>query len=130
MSERIIISSRESPLPQEWHGRRVTLIDALLYMRQEMHRGRPLWFFTGEDSLPSLVAFLQGWGSCVRFNGGSEQEWSEFLDWLRDIKGEVPSEGWQVKFLADCSGDHTRAALKLMDFVQEFAESQRGPATP
>lgn len=124
MSRRIIVS-REFPLPEQWRGRKVTLIDALLHMRQEMLRGRPLWLFTGEDTVQSLVSFLLGWGSCIRFNGGVEEEWSAFLDWLRDTQQEVPPEGWHVKFLAECGGDHTRAVLKFLDFVSEFASSRQ-----
>jgi hypothetical protein len=124
MSRRII-ASRELPLPEQWRGRKVTLIDALLHMRQEMLRGRPLWLFTGEDTVQSLVSFLLGWGSCIRFNGGVEEEWSEFLDWLRDTQHEIPPEGWHLKFLADCGGDHTRAALKFLDFVHEFTSARR-----
>jgi hypothetical protein len=122
---RKIIASRELPLPEHWRGRKVTLIDALLHLRQEMQRGRPLWLFTGEDTVQSLVSFLLGWGSCIRFNGGAEEEWGKFLDWLRDTKQEVPPEGWHVKFLADCGGDHSRAALKFLDLVNEFASSRQ-----
>lgn len=125
---RKIITSQETPLPEQWHGRKVTLIDALLHIRQEIQRGRPLWLFTGEDTIQSLVSFLQGWGSCIRFNGGNEEEWGEFLDWLRDTKQEVPPEGWHVKLLSDCGGDHMRAALKFLDFVNDFASSRRRPS--
>jgi len=59
---------------------------------------------------------------------GQEREWEEFLDWLREAKKELPYEGWHVKYLRDCQGDHEKAALKFLDLVAEYVDSKRpGP---
>jgi hypothetical protein len=86
-----------------------------------MLKGRGLWFIAGGDRVDSLESFIHGWLTQSIFNQIAEPEWEEFLVWLRDTKGEFPAEGWHVKFLRDCSGDHERAAMKLLDFVEEFS---------
>jgi hypothetical protein len=123
MSEKIIV--KEEPLPAEWVGREVKMLDVLLYARKHVRERHALWFITGLDTVDSLFAFTIGWASNTQFNGRSDPEWEEFWDWLRDVKKEMPPEGWHVKYLRDCDGDHERAALKFLDFVQEFRESRR-----
>ncbi|ATB34276.1 hypothetical protein [Melittangium boletus] len=119
---------KEEPIPEEWRNRQVGLLDALLYARQQLLKKRGLWFVTGFDTIESLVSFIAGWASNTQFNQGSDPEWEEFWDWLRDVKKEMPPEGWHVKYLRDCDGDHERAALKFLDFVQEFIELRRRPS--
>ena len=126
MTEKRIV--KEEPIPEEWRGRQVGLMDALLYARQQIHKKRGLWFVTGFDTVESLHSFTIGWGSNTQFNSGSDQEWCDFLDWLRDVKKELPPEGWHVKYLRDCDGDHERAALKFLDFAHEFVTLRRGGA--
>ena len=111
---------KQGALPEEWQGRRVGLLEALRFLRQQMVRGRGLWFIAGGDRVDSLDSFIHGWLTHSIFNQIPEPEWEEFMIWLRDIKGEFPAEGWHVKFLRDCAGDHERAAMKLLDFVEEF----------
>jgi hypothetical protein len=36
------------------------------------------------------------------------------------VKHELPTEGWDVKYLRDCDGDHERAIRKFLDFVAEL----------
>jgi hypothetical protein len=86
---------------------------------------RGLCFATGFDTVESLVSFTLGWASNTQFNGGSDQEWQDFLDWLDEVKHELPPEGWHVKYLRDCGGDHERAALKFLDFAAEFVALRR-----
>ena len=45
---------------------------------------------------------------------------ASFWAWLRDDKKEFPGEGWRVKYLRDCQGDHTKAIWKFLDFAAEF----------
>jgi len=127
MSEKTVI--REEPLPAEWEGRRVGLLDALCYARRQLDLGRGLWFTTGAETVESLFVFINGWTANsqfnARFNGDQDQDWMDFLDWLRDIKKELPDEGWHVKYLRDCQGDHERAARKLLDFVAEYVDLKR-----
>jgi hypothetical protein len=116
---------KEEPIPEEWRGRRVGLMDALLYTRRQILTKRGLWFATGFNTVESLVSFTLGWASNTQFNEGSDQEWEDFWEWLRDVKNEMPPEGWHVKYLRDCDGDHERAALKFLDFAAEFTNQKR-----
>jgi hypothetical protein len=97
---------KEEPIPEEWRGRQVGLMDALLYARKQILMKRGLWFATGFDTVESLVSFILGWASNTQFNGGEDQEWEDFLEWLDEVKHELPLEGWHVKYLRDCGGDH------------------------
>jgi hypothetical protein len=116
---------KEEPLPEELRGRSVALLDVLRWSRQQLLKGRGLWYVAGGDRVDSLVSFIHGWLAHNVFNGGTDPEWQEFETWLRDVKGEFPGEGWHVKFLQDCGGDHERAALKFLDFVEEFVTQKR-----
>jgi hypothetical protein len=124
MSEKII--GKIGVLPAEWVGREVGLMDALLYARKRILANRGLWSVTGADTVESLGAFTVGWASNTQFNGRPDQDWEDFWDWLRDVKKEMPSEGWQAKYLRDCDGDHERAALKFLDFAHEFMIQRYG----
>ncbi|ATB34278.1 hypothetical protein [Melittangium boletus] len=126
MSEKKIV--KVEPLPEEWRGREVGLMDVLIYARKRIRERRGLWSITGLDTVDSLLAFTIGWASNTQFNGATDPEWCDFQDWLRDVKHEAPPEGWHVKYLRDCDGDHERAALKFLDFVQEFIELRRRPS--
>src|SRR3712207_2937569 len=81
---------KEEPIPEEWRGRQVGLMDALLYARKQILMKRGLWFVTGFDTVDSLLSFILGWASNTQFNGRADQEWEDFLDWLRDVKHEAP----------------------------------------
>jgi hypothetical protein len=116
---------KEEPLPEELRGRSVALLDVLKWSRQQLLRGRGLWYVAGGDRVDSLVSFIHGWLAHNVFNGRSDPDWQEFETWLRDVKGEFPGEGWHVKFLQDCEGDHERAAMKFLDFVEEFVTQKR-----
>ncbi len=119
---------KEEPLPEELRGRSVGLLDVLQWSRQQLLKGRGLWYVAGGDRVDSLVSFIHGWLAHNVFNGGTDPEWHAFETWLRDVKGEFPGEGWHVKFLQDCGGDQERAAMKFLDFVEEFVAQKR--ATP
>jgi hypothetical protein len=128
MSEKIV--GKGEPPPAEWSGRGVGLMDVLLDTRQRILEKRGLWSVTGFDTIESLVAFTIGWASNTQFNGGNDQEWRDFLDWLDEVKHESPYEGWHVKYLRDCDGDHERAALKFLDFAAEFVALRRKTPSP
>jgi hypothetical protein len=116
--------ARVEPLPEEFRGRRVGLLDVLRWSRQQLMKGRGLWFIVGGDRVDSLDSFIHGWLAHNVFNESSDPEWQEFETWLRDVKNEFPGEGWPVKYLADCDGDHERAAMKFLDFVEEFVTTK------
>jgi len=111
---------KEVPVPEALRGRKVGLLDVLRWSREQLLIGRGLWYVAGGERVDSLVSFIHGWVAHNVFNEGSDLEWHRFELWLRDVKGEFPGEGWHVKFLADCEGNHERAAMKFLDFVEEF----------
>lgn len=115
-------ASEYGALPKEWGGRQVPLVEALLWMRERMSEGRELSSFTGLDTVDSLWCFSIGWCSYSAYNQRDEPGWEEFSIWLRDVKKEFPGEGWHVKYLHDCQGDHRKAVLKFLDFVAEYDE--------
>ncbi|HEX5754385.1 MAG TPA: hypothetical protein VFZ09_49840 [Archangium sp.] len=118
------IAATYGPLPREWGGRQVELVDALLWLRQRMHEGQDLSFLTGQDTVESLYCFTTGWIRNSVFNQSKDLTVEPFQDWLRDVKKEAPGEGWHVKYLQDCQGDHRKAALKFLDFAAEFRASR------
>ncbi|WP_233261483.1 hypothetical protein [Vitiosangium sp. GDMCC 1.1324] len=63
---------------------------------------------------------MDGYRACQRANGINDEEYIRFHDWLREVKHELPTEGWAAKYLRDCDGDHERAIRKFLDFVAEF----------
>jgi hypothetical protein len=104
----------------------VHLLDYLMRLRQEKTRG--LLLDMGEINVVRMSAFINGYLSCEDANGIKDEEYCLFHKWLRDVKQELPTEGWDVKYLRDCDGDHERAILKFLDFVAEFvALRQREP---
>lgn len=105
-------SSDSSPCPH------VYLLDYLMRLRQEKTRG--LLLNMGEVNVTRMVAFMDGYRACQRANGIRDGEYIRFHDWLREVKQELPTEGWDVKYLRDCEGDHERAIRKFLDFVAEF----------
>jgi hypothetical protein len=104
-----------SELPSRRH---VYLLDYLMRLRREKTRG--LLLDMGEVDVARMVAFTDGYRACQRANGITDEEYGLFRDWLRDVKNEFPTEGWDVKYLRDCDGDHERAIQKYLDFVAEF----------
>lgn len=122
MDERI--AAIYGPLPRDWGGRQVELLEALLWIRQRMHEGQQLSFITGSDTVDSLYSFFLGWLLNTGFNEREDLTVEPFQDWLRDVKKEAPGEGWHVKYLQDCQGDHRKAALKFLDFAAEFMASR------
>jgi len=98
--------------------RHVYLLDYLMRLRQEKTRG--LLLDMGAVDVSLMVAFIDGYRACQRANGIRDEERIRFYDWLRDVKNELPTEGWDVKYLRDCDGDHERAIQKFLDFVAEF----------
>ncbi|WNG54560.1 hypothetical protein F0U59_07020 [Archangium gephyra] len=118
------VAATYGPLPKAWGGRQVELLDALLWLRQRMREGRELSFLTGQDTVESLHSFTLGWIQNSVFNQSKDLTVASFQDWLRDVKKEAPGEGWHVKYIQDCQGDHRKAALKFLDFAAEFSASR------
>jgi hypothetical protein len=103
-------------LPPE---RPVLLLDYLLRVRKDLLAGR-LAMHIGEPNIEHLAGFVNGYHSCLISNGIKDEEYGRFFEWLRDVKGEFPTEGWAAKYLRDCNGDHEQAIRKYLDLVAEF----------
>ncbi|WP_225411917.1 hypothetical protein [Stigmatella hybrida] len=112
--------------PAEWKGRIVYTIDLLLFLREQVRKGVILDMFMGSTHTHALNAFIAGSEQALRHNGFPDREYSEFVAWLRDAKKDYPCEGWAVKYLRDCGGDHLAAIKKFLEFVAEFRETRRG----
>ena len=112
----------EEQLPEDWRGRRVGLLDALVHGRQYVRARHALWFVTGLETADSLFPFIQGWNLNTALNGGAELAWQEFLGWYRKLRGTPLRPDWYVAPLQDCQGDDGRAALVLLDLVADYVE--------
>jgi len=95
------------------------VLDYLMRLRQDALRGL-LAMYLGDINITRMVAFIDGYLSCEDANGIDDEEYVRFFRWLRDVKQELPPEGWGPKYLRDCEGDHERAIQKYLDFVAEF----------
>lgn len=114
------------PLPEEWRGRFVSLIDVLLRVRSEHARGRPLGvFFGGIETTQAVAAFETGYRACCRYHGMEDPWYEAFTYWL--FKRELSSEGWHTRYLAECGGDHLKAIQRHLDTVAEFAAQNPAP---
>lgn len=106
-------------------GRPVFVLDVLLGIREEALRGRPLWFFFGTENAEVMWAYILGYVDACHRNGLNDEEWSRFLDWLADVKHELPEGGgWVKKYLDECGGQHGKAMMRFLDVVAEFAATQ------
>jgi len=99
-------------------SRPVHLLDYLMGMRDNMPR--QLLLNMGEINISRMVAFIDGFRTCQDVNGLHDAEYGRFSDWLRDVKQEFPTDGWDAKYLRDCDGDHERAIARFLGFVAEF----------
>ncbi|MDC0710235.1 hypothetical protein POL68_17290 [Stigmatella sp. ncwal1] len=100
-------------------------LDVLCRVRQELIQGQlavPLC----EASAECFETFVEGCHACLLANGFADDEYGHFFEWLRDVKQEMPGEGWPAKFLRDCHGDHAQAIRKYLDFVAEFLGHRSG----
>jgi hypothetical protein len=96
----------------------VPLLKYLLGLRDNLQR--QLLLHMGEINVHRMVAFTDGYRTCQWVHGLADEEYGLFLTWLREVKQEFPGEGWDVKYLRDCAGDHERAIRKYLDLVAEF----------
>ena len=96
----------------------VYMLDYLMRIRDGMPR--QLLLSVGEINIVRLSSFIAGYRACQSTNGIQDEEYILFRNWLRDVKEEFPTDGWDKKYLRDCDGDHERAIHKFLDFVAEF----------
>lgn len=114
------------PLPEEWRGRFVSLIDVLLRIRSEHARGRPLGVYFGwQETTQAVAAFETGYQACCRYHGMEDPWYAAFNYWL--FKRHLSTEGWHKRYLAECGGDHVKAIEKYLDTVAEFAAQNPAP---
>lgn len=81
-----------------------------------------LFLYMGRVDIFALQAFVDGYAECVSDLEVPDPEWRKFFEWLRDVKREVPTEGWAAKFLRDCDGDQVAAIKKFFSYVTEYFE--------
>jgi hypothetical protein len=113
--------SKEMPAPEGFRTRPVLLLDVLRFIHKEVEQGRPLWFFLGgEVHVEAMVAFIAGYRAACHYNTLDDPDYGAFVTWLRDVKKELPAEGWARRYLKDCGGDHERAIRKFLGFVAEY----------
>ncbi len=98
-------------------------LDVLLRLRQDMMQGQP-FIHLREASAECLETFVEGCHACLLANGLTDEDYGRFFEWLRDVRQELPGEGWPAKYLRDGHGDHAQAIRKYLDFVAEFAALQ------
>jgi hypothetical protein len=101
-----------------------SVLDQLLLIRRDFAR---LSMYIGDPHVLSMNGFILGYLVCQSTRGHLDERYVRFRDWLREVKEEITSEGWETRFLRDCDNDHLRAIRKLLDLVAEFhAMEQRG----
>jgi hypothetical protein len=98
-------------------SRSESVIDTLLLMYREFSR---LPMYIGEPHVLGLNGFIQGYCLCLLKRGHQDERYHRFREWLREVKQESPEEGWWVRFLQECNGDHQQAIRKFLDRVAEF----------
>jgi hypothetical protein len=116
-----VASSSESPSQPE-PERCVSVLDDWMAFLPDIQRGRPLWFFFGNETLPTLAAYVRGYLRCCERNGLVDTRWLAFSRWLAESKG-LPPESWESRLLEDCGGAHPAAMRRLLDLAAEFAQS-------
>lgn len=101
-----------------------SVLDYLLLLRREFAH---LPLYIGDPHVLAMNGFILGYLICQEVHGRRDERYRRFTDWLRVVKEEISSEGWEIRFLQDCDNDHLRAIRKLLDRVAEFhAMEQRG----
>jgi len=111
--------------PKDWEGRPVSTLDLLLFIREKVNEGVMLEMFLGSVNAHAMRSFIEGSSMALQYNGLPDQEFEDFVVWLRDVKREWPEDGWVKKYLRELGGDHEAAIKKFLDFVAEFAATRR-----
>jgi hypothetical protein len=111
--------------PKDWEGRAVSTVDLLLFIREKVNEGVMLEMFLGSVNAHAMRAFIEGSSMALQYNGLPDQEFQDFIVWLRDVKKEWPDDGWVKKYLRELGGDHAAAIKKFLDFVAEFAATRK-----
>jgi hypothetical protein len=104
--------------PEPGHSPADSLLDELLLIRSDFGR---LLMYIGEPHVLTMHGFMLGYHACLGMRGVEDLRYYRFREWLREVKHELPLEGWYVKYLRDCHSDHVRAIRKLLDLAAEFA---------
>jgi hypothetical protein len=116
--------------PEEWKGRWVSTLEALLFIQEQILGGVMPEMFFGRLDIWAVAAFVQG----VRFHlycGGVEDlRYQEFGAWLRDVRKEFPSgKGWAGLYLEEAKGDHRAAIMRFLERCAEYDAMTRGRST-
>ncbi|MDC0709634.1 hypothetical protein POL68_14275 [Stigmatella sp. ncwal1] len=110
--------SAEKDVPDPPSASHVYMLDYLMRLQKNMPQ--QLLLSIGEINIIRLSSFIAGYRACQSINGIQDNGYTLFRSWLRDVKAEFPTDGWDKKYLHDCGGDHERAIHKFLGFVAEF----------
>jgi hypothetical protein len=95
-----------------------SVMDALLLMEREFAQ---IQNYIGEPHVLALEGFKQGYQLCLlRSEGRGDERYARFREWLREVKKELPLEGWYTRNLADSAGNHLHAMRRWLDRAAEF----------
>jgi hypothetical protein len=101
----------------------VPLLDVLMTLREDMTaRGRGPYQYIGMPDVDHVTGFIVGYGEGLHNLGVEVGTDALFRDWLRDVKKELPGQGWAAAYLVEFQGDQDRALRKYLDFVAEFRD--------
>ncbi|HYO59319.1 hypothetical protein [Archangium sp.] len=106
--------------------RYVSLLDDLMSFYPDVQRGRPLWFFFGAETLPTLATYIRGYLRCGERHGCSDTRWKSFRRWLAESHALEP-ETWVPRLLERCGGDHPAAMRRLLDLATLFVHEHEPP---
>jgi len=109
--------------PTDWNGRVVFTMDVLLFVRERLRSGLDCKELFEDTNALALRGFYDGFGLALEFNGQADVPFGKFLTWLRDVKRELPGEGWPDRYLSELAGDHEKAIMKFLDFASEFVDA-------
>lgn len=126
-SEQALLQDISPALPPRTDAEPAAGRDALSYLlkiREDLFRGH-LEEHLGAVNAERFNTFIDGYNACASNNHFKNELYANFGNWLRDVKGEFPGEGWPAKYLRDCDGDHQQAILRYLNFVSEFIHAHR-----
>jgi hypothetical protein len=110
--------TQDAPSPAK---RAIPLLDVLLRLREGLQRKHVAPALTpGVVDVHWMATFIDGYGYCLHEMGVQEGRDNLFGEWLREVKGAWPGEGWATAYLQETGGDNERALRKYLDFVAEF----------
>jgi hypothetical protein len=73
-----------------------------------------------ETRIDLFNSYIRGMVEAHRLAKISTEEIDNFFLWLRDVKEEFPTQGWDTKYYNDCGENHILAIEKFWGFLYEY----------